>query len=83
MEENFTPITLEEFEQDLAVQLAAMRARNEAGWIREHPHFVKAIALRLWRSGMRPYRTPPAPVHSTSSVDASGPSRTRSDAGES
>ena len=53
---NLIPITPDEFEQDIAIQLSAMRARKEPGAVRENPFLAKRLAERLLRCGLRPYR---------------------------
>lgn len=63
--EALIPVTQEELEQDITILLAVMRAQKAAGWIRENPHFVKALVQKLWTAGLRPYRKPPVVGHST------------------
>jgi hypothetical protein len=51
------PLTAAELELDINIHISAMRARKEAGALRdESPYFAKRLVERLLRSGFRPFR---------------------------
>jgi hypothetical protein len=57
MEDELIPLTAAEFEMNIKIHVAAMRARKEVGAMREvHPNFAKRLVERLWRSGFRPFQ---------------------------
>ena len=65
-EPELIPVTLAELEMQIEIQIAAMRARKESGWIKDNnPTFAKALAARLVRANLKIFRGPPVPFHST------------------
>lgn len=65
MENDLTPVGRDELELIIAVQVAAMRARKEAGWLKDvPPFFAKALAARLLLANLKVFRGPPVAQHS-------------------
>jgi hypothetical protein len=54
--ENITPMSREELERDVQIQIAAMAARRDSGWCRVPEFFAKTLVARLLLSGLKPYR---------------------------
>lgn len=56
MDEILVPLSQDELERDIGIQLAAMRARREPGRIPDNPFIAKALTDRLLRCGLVVFR---------------------------
>ena len=62
MPDDLIPISREELERDIAIQIASMNARKDVGWCRVPESFAKTLTERLLRTGLKPFRGPGVPT---------------------